>query len=121
MRACNILIKNADDYDEIRPVVERIGEIDRIMDETWKRYQRRARDREAQDRFAAAVQAYRAIRGEILDLARRGRFDAVRDKITTQGRPAYGAIKQALEGLEAEAGGVKRSGRGLSLRGGVAG
>ncbi len=54
----------------------------------------------------------RAIRSDILDLARRGHFDAVRDKITTQGRPAYGAIKQAL--TELEAGDVaKRSGRRL--------
>lgn len=119
MRACNILIKNADDYEEIEPVVERIGEIDRIMDETWVRYRRRAQDLAAQERFSAAVRAYRAIRGEILDLARRGRFDAVRDKITAQGRPAYGAIKQALAGLEAGDG--KRSGHGLPMHGGVSG
>ncbi len=112
MRACNILIKNADDYAEIQPVVERIGEVDQIMDETWARYQRRARNLAAQEHFVAAVQAYRAIRSDILDLARRGHFDAVRDKITTQGRPAYGAIKQAL--TELEAGDVaKSSGRRL--------
>ncbi|MGB3425512.1 MAG: methyl-accepting chemotaxis protein [Castellaniella sp.] len=122
MRACNILIKNADRYDEIQPVVERIGEVDQIMDATWARYRGRKPDSAAQERFAEALQAYRVIRSEILDLARRGQFDAVRDKITTQGRPAYGAIKQALTALEAGDAAKKRSGRRLlSLRGGATG
>jgi methyl-accepting chemotaxis protein len=112
MRACNILIKNADSHEEIKPVIERIGEIDQLMDETWARYLRRSGDPAARERFAEALRNYRVVRGEILDLARRGRFEAVREKITAQGRPAYGAIKQALTGLEeAERGGRKTRGR----------
>lgn len=107
MRACNILIMNADAFSEIGPVLGRIAELDRLIDDSWERLQRSRGARHAHDarrQFAAALQAYRGIRDEALALAHGERFDEVRRKVPEQVRPAYELVKQALSRLAAEDG-----------------
>lgn len=103
LRACNILIMNADAYREIETVIERIDQLDKLIDSTWKRYQPRQRagspEATAAQEFAAALQAYRGVRGEVLALARAERFDQVRSKVTQEVRPAYDSVKEALSRL----------------------
>lgn len=102
MRACNIMIKNADAYEEIGAVVKRIAQIDQLVDRAWDRYRRtHARERSVLQPFDAALHAYRAIRSGILEQARRERFDAVRQKISSEGRPAFDTLKQTLTALQA--------------------
>lgn len=101
MRACNILIKNADSYAQIEPVVVRIGQIDQLMDSTWNRFRSRSRDADGPRQFEQAVQNYRSIRSQILAVARQEQFEQVRQLISAHGRPAYGRIRDALDRLDA--------------------
>lgn len=103
MRACNILVMNADAAGEIGTVIERIAQIDQLVDGTWQRYQLRpdARRTVAEcRRFAAAMRAYRSVRDEVLMLARSDRFELVRRKVPDEVRPAYDAVKAALATLD---------------------
>lgn len=104
LRACNILVMNADSYREIAPVIERIGQLDVLIDSTWARYQRSARtsaQAPAAQQFVAALQAYRSVRGDVLALAQAERFDQVRLQVPAQVRPAYDLVKTSLARLDA--------------------
>ncbi|MFT0533260.1 methyl-accepting chemotaxis protein [Castellaniella hirudinis] len=96
MRACNILIKNAESYAQVAPVVERIGQIDAQMDGAWAQYCRRHPASDTRQSFQQALRAYRETRAHILATARAERFAEVRDLISTQGRPAYARLKDLL-------------------------
>lgn len=102
LRACNILIMNADAYRDIVAVIERIGQLDALIDSVWERYLRSPRGR-AQvvpaQQFAAALKAYRAARGAVLALAKAERFDQVRVQVPQQVRPAYDLVKTSLSHL----------------------
>lgn len=99
MRACNILIKNAESFQQIAPVVTRIRQIDQIIDDTWQRHTARLPGTAGQHEFEQALAAYRTTRAHILSAAQQEQFDQVRSLISTQGRPAYERIKAALDKL----------------------
>ncbi|WP_084153737.1 methyl-accepting chemotaxis protein [Simplicispira psychrophila] len=102
LRACNILVMNADAYRDIVTVVERIGQLDTLIDSTWARYLRSPRGHAPAapaQQFAAALKAYRGVRGEVLALAKAERFDQVRAKVPLQVRPAYDLVKNTLSHL----------------------
>lgn len=106
LRACNILVMNADTAAEVAPVVERIAQIDRQMDGAWAALQRGRGARrwgDAGRQFAAALQSYRSLRGQALALAAQGDFGAVRTLVPQQVRPAYDRVKAALAQLDAQA------------------
>ncbi|WP_198971486.1 methyl-accepting chemotaxis protein [Xylophilus sp. ASV27] len=101
MRACNILVMNADAFGQVEPVIERIAQIDQLIDATWS--PRGARHTGAAGRdFSAALQAYRRVRDEALAQARDERFDEVRRLVPEQVRPAYDQVKQTLSRLDAQ-------------------
>lgn len=100
MRACNILVMNADAFSEVAPVIERISAIDRLVDTHWARSPGTGA---AAQEFASALQAYRKARDEVLDLARSEQFDEVRRRVPQQVRPAYDRIKAALQAWSAVA------------------
>ena len=102
MRACNILIMNADAFSDVAAVIERIAQIDKLMDGTWERCQRTRRPGAAGQAFTSALQAYRAVRNEVLALARNERFDEIRRKVPEQVRPAYDLVKETLSRLDAQ-------------------
>ncbi len=106
LRACNILVMNADTAAEVAPVVERIAQIDRQMDAAWAALQRAGRGA-AGGPFAAALRDYRSVRGQVLALAAQGRFDEVRALVPQQVRPAYDRVKAALARLDAPAPGTR--------------
>jgi methyl-accepting chemotaxis protein len=106
LRACNILVMNADTAAEVAPVVERIAQIDRQMDAAWAALQRAGRG-EAGGPFAAALRDYRSVRGQVLALAAQGRFDEVRALVPQQVRPAYDRVKAALARLDAPVPGTR--------------
>ncbi|CAM5782748.1 methyl-accepting chemotaxis protein [Castellaniella caeni] len=99
MRACNILIKNAESFQQIAPVVTRIRQIDQIIDDTWQRHTARHPGAAGQQVFEQALAAYRTTRARILSAAQHEQFDQVRSLISAQGRPAYERIKAALDML----------------------
>lgn len=99
LRACNILIMNADAYREIASVLERIEQLDQLIDSTWERYQRTHAQTAATPPFAAALQAYRRARNDILALAKAEQFEQVRSKVPVQVRPAYDLVKSSLSDL----------------------
>ncbi|WP_323012308.1 methyl-accepting chemotaxis protein [Castellaniella sp.] len=105
MRACNILIMNAGAYSELGIVVQRIAELDEIIDTAWKRYQhgvgRRLDDR-LMSQFDEAMQSYRSIRNQVLGLARREQFADVRAQVPAEVRPAYDRVKSALALIDTE-------------------
>ena len=106
LRACNILVMNADAYRDIAAVIERIGQLDALIDSTWERYLRSSRGRAQAapaQQFAAALQAYRLVRGEVLALAKAERFDQVRVQVPQQVRPAYDLVKTSLSHLGLDA------------------
>ncbi|WP_322995405.1 methyl-accepting chemotaxis protein [Castellaniella sp.] len=96
LRACNILIKNSESYAQVEPVVQRIGQIDELLDRAWVQYCRRHPKAETRQPFQQALQAYRQTRARILDSARAEQFAQVRDLISNQGRPAYALLKDLL-------------------------
>ncbi|WP_322995594.1 methyl-accepting chemotaxis protein [Castellaniella sp.] len=96
MRACNILIKNAESYAQVEPVAQRIIQIDELLDRAWMQYCRRHPTAETRQPFQQALRAYREVRAHILDTARAERFAQVRDLISNQGRPAYARMKAIL-------------------------
>ena len=98
MRACNILIMNADSYREVQPVVERIAELDRQLDQAWQACQGRVQAPVSQA-FAQALHSYRQVRAEVLSLARAENFAEIRKKVPAQVRPAYDRVKLTLEPL----------------------
>ncbi|WP_345797240.1 methyl-accepting chemotaxis protein [Castellaniella sp. MT123] len=102
MRACNILIKNADSYVQIQAVVTRIEQIDQLMDATWSRFHSRVQDGDGPRQFEQALRHYRSVRGRVLAVARQEQFDQVRQLISAHGRPAYGQLRDALNRLDAE-------------------
>ncbi|MBN9339688.1 MAG: hypothetical protein J0H52_06370 [Comamonadaceae bacterium] len=106
LRACNILVMNADTAAEVAPVVERIAQIDRQMDAAWAALQRAGRG-EVGGPFVAALRDYRSVRGQVLALAAQGRFDEVRALVPQQVRPAYDRVKAALARLDAPAPGTR--------------
>ncbi len=106
LRACNILVMNADTAAEVAPVVERIAQIDRQMDAAWAALQRAGRGA-AGGPFAAALRDYRSVRGQVLALAAQGRFDEVRALVPQQVRPAYDRVKAALARLDAPVPGTR--------------
>lgn len=102
LRACNILVMNADTAAQVGPVVERMAQIDQQMDVAWAAWQRgRDASRRAVpgDAFEAALQAYRSARGQALALAAQGRLDEVRTLVPQLVRPAYDHVKRTLEAL----------------------
>ncbi|WP_370680448.1 methyl-accepting chemotaxis protein [Comamonas sp. GB3 AK4-5] len=96
MRACNILVMNADAFSEVAPVVERITAIDQLVDAHWARSPQAG---VAAQEFASALQAYREARDGVLALARSEDFDEVRRRVPQQVRPAYDRVKAALTQL----------------------
>ncbi|WP_276808040.1 methyl-accepting chemotaxis protein [Castellaniella defragrans] len=102
MRACNILIMNAEACAELTGVLERIVELDQIIDAHWQHFRRDRRHRSleaALSAFETALASYRAIRHEVLQLARQERFAEVRIKVPAEVRPAYDHVKSALSHL----------------------
>ena len=102
LRACNILIMNADACREIGAVVERIGQLDQLIDSTWSHYQRGLREPSqvaAAQAFATALQTYRRLRNDMLALAQSEQFDQVRIHVPQRVRPAYDLVKSSLAQL----------------------
>lgn len=100
MRACNILIKNSDTYEQVKPIIKRIQQIDTRLDTAWSKFTKQNRATESQGHFAAAIKHYRTVRNKILALAKNNDFEAVRTNISNHGKPAYLGIVKALKALE---------------------
>ncbi len=98
MRACNILIMNADAWPEAQAAVGRIGELDALLDQAWGKLGVLAGTGPA-DTFSAALAHYRQVRAQVLQLAQQGDFDAIRQLIPKQVRPAYDHLKKTLAAL----------------------
>ncbi|GAB1385046.1 hypothetical protein MASR1M59_01940 [Melaminivora sp.] len=109
MRACNILIMNSEAWREVEGVVARIAELDALLDQAWASAPRLA-DQPPGQAFGTALQHYRQLRAQVLELARSGRFDEIRRVVPEQVRPAYDQVKSRLEALSAAQSGPPMSG-----------
>ncbi len=98
MRACNILIMNADAWPEAQAAVGRIGELDALLDQAWGKLGVLAGTGQA-DTFSAALAHYRQVRAQMLQFARQENFEAIRHWVPEQVRPAYDRVKQTLGAL----------------------
>ncbi|GAB2733492.1 hypothetical protein GCM10027019_11100 [Melaminivora jejuensis] len=98
MRACNILIMNSDAWREVEAVVARIAELDALLDQAWAGAPRLGAQPGAQA-FTDALQHYRRVRAQVLELARQENFDEIRRLVPAQVRPAYDRVKETLEAL----------------------
>ncbi|VUZ27574.1 Uncharacterised protein [uncultured Comamonas sp.] len=103
MRACNILIMNADAWSQAQAAVERIGELDALLDRAWGKLGALAGTAPAQT-FSAALAHYRQVRAQVLQLARQGDFEAIRLLVPTQVRPAYDRVKETLAAISGSTG-----------------
>ncbi len=104
MRACNILIMNADSWQQAQPVAQRIAQLDSQLDAAWQPWQSQHGNKHAgASAFAQALQAYRQVRNQVLELARQGNFATIRVQVPAQVRPAYDHVKAMLTELQTAA------------------
>ena len=96
--------EHANAYSELGEVVERIAQLDQLIDGVWAHYQRQQRTTgpgSATALFAQALHTYRAARNQVLALAESNRFQEVRDKVPAEVRPAYERVKEMISTLQA--------------------
>ena len=98
MRACNILIMNSETWNDVAAVVHRIGELDQLIDQAWAQAAT-LRTRAAGQDFNRSMAHYRQVRARMLECARQGDFDTIRQLVPEQVRPAYDRVKNALSAL----------------------
>ncbi|MBS7348731.1 MAG: MCP four helix bundle domain-containing protein [Comamonas sp.] len=103
MRACNILVMNAENWQQAEPVAVRIAQLDSQLDSAWQPWQNRyaSQHQAGAQAFSQALHAYRQVRNQVLELARQGDFARVRVQVPQQVRPAYDHIKAMLTELQA--------------------
>lgn len=98
MRACNILIMNADAWSEAQSVVARVAQLDGLLDRAWAQAGALGSSSAGQA-FSQALTQYRQVRAQVLQLAQLGDFAAIRRLVPEQVRPAYDAVKNSLAAL----------------------
>ncbi|UHJ66529.1 MCP four helix bundle domain-containing protein [Melaminivora jejuensis] len=89
---------NSDAWREVEAVVARIAELDALLDQAWAGAPRLGAQPGAQA-FTDALQHYRRVRAQVLELARQENFDEIRRLVPAQVRPAYDRVKETLEAL----------------------
>ena len=95
MRACNILIMNADAWSEVATVAARIAELDVLLDRAWSSMGA-LQTGAAGQAFGHALEHYRSVRTRMLEHARQGNFEEIRRLVPEQVRPAYDQVKACL-------------------------
>lgn len=101
MRANNIMILNADAVEVTKPYIARVLELDGVIDRRWEDCAQLAPSRPECKAVAEALRAYRTIRNEAYDWARRGDFANVREVFATRARPAFAHLKECLKRYQA--------------------
>ncbi|NTV09817.1 MAG: hypothetical protein HGA47_03485, partial [Zoogloea sp.] len=101
IRVNNILVMNSRTREEAARSLGRIVELDRRIDGVWSAFRAQLEASAARAQFEDRLENYRKLRDEALGHARRGDFAAVRRLVPETVRPAYAALKSALEALPA--------------------
>ena len=103
MRACNILIMNADAWSEVASVAARIAELDALLQRAWSALGALHAGAAGQA-FGRALEHYRSVRTRMLEHARQGNFEDIRRLVPEQVRPAYDQVKACLGALRGSTG-----------------
>ncbi len=97
MRANNIMILNSEAAEVAGPYIARVLELDGVVDRLWQDRTRGISPEPKYRAVADALHAYRSIRNEAYDRARRGDFDKVREIMAARARPAFAHFKECLK------------------------